>query len=58
MAEPMPAFCPACDNEYDSMADVKAHMLKALKEPDAADYETHKEIYYLEGWDEVPVVPT
>lgn len=54
----MNRYCPACDKMFASMADLKAHLEKAIKEPDAADYETHLEIYTLEGWDEVPLSET
>lgn len=58
MPDPVPAHCPACDKQFASMADVKVHLKKSLNEPEAIDYETHRDIYFLEGWDETPVTPT
>ena len=40
------------------MADLKVHMQKALGEPEAIDYQTHVDIYELEGWDEIPLETT
>lgn len=48
-------YCPACDNPYDTMVELREHIKKAQTEGS----QIHIDIAELEGWDEkITEVPT
>lgn len=48
MPETYPAWCPACDNWYESRGKLIEHLKKALNEGDRI----HVEVINLEDWTE------